>query len=198
METETAPVLDKPWHRPGAVGYALSRLRGLARPPTRVYEPAPGALAIDSDVAVTLRDGTVLRVNVYRPPAEGRFPVLLSAHPYGKDSLPTKTRLGHRVSIQYRVLRQTGQVTFSTLTGWEAPDPVWWTERGYAIVNSDLRGAELPAARALCSLTRRGRTFTTSSSGRARNPGAPARWVSSGSRTWRCLNGRRQRYDLRA
>jgi uncharacterized protein len=45
------------------------------------------------------------------------------------------------VSIQYRVLRQTSRVAFSTLTGWEAPDPVWWTEHGYAVVNCDLRGA---------------------------------------------------------
>jgi uncharacterized protein len=33
----------------------------------------------------------VLRVNVYSRPAEGRFPVLLSAHPYGKDKLPVKS-----------------------------------------------------------------------------------------------------------
>ena len=106
-----------------------------------MYEPPASALTIDHDVAVTVRDGTVLRVNVYRPTGEGRFPVLLSAHPYGKDQLPVRTLLGYRVSIQYRVLRQTDQVTFSTMTGWEAPDPVWWTERGYAVVNGDLRGA---------------------------------------------------------
>jgi predicted acyl esterase len=141
MEAQTKPVLDKPWRRPGAARYALSRLRGLARLRTRVYEPPPGALTIDHDVAVPVRDGTMLRVNVYRPRREGRFPILLSAHPYGKDELPVKRLLGHRVSIQYRVLRQTDNVTFSTLTGWEAPDPVWWTARGYAVVNCDLRGA---------------------------------------------------------
>jgi uncharacterized protein len=141
MEAETAPGLDVPWRRPGAARYALSRLSGLARLRTRVYQPPPGALTIDHDVAVTVRDGTVLRVNVYRPRGGGKFPVLLSAHPYGKDQLPVKTLLGYRVSLQYRVLRQTGQVTFSTLTGWESPDPVWWSERGYAVVNCDLRGA---------------------------------------------------------
>jgi uncharacterized protein len=141
MQPDTSPVLDRPWHRPGAVRYALSRLVGLAKPPTRVYEPQAAALTIDHDVAVTVRDGTLLRVNVYRPPGEGRFPVLLSAHPYGKDQLPVKTLLGYRVSIQYRVLRQTDEVSFSTLTGWEAPDPVWWTEHGCAVVNCDLRGA---------------------------------------------------------
>ena len=38
-------------------------------------------------------------------------------------------------------LRQTGQVRFSSLTGWEAPNPVWWAAQGYAVVNCDLRGA---------------------------------------------------------
>jgi putative CocE/NonD family hydrolase len=136
-----APALDKPWRRPGAARYALSRMRGLARLRTRVYEPPPGTLTIDHDVAVTMRDGTVLRANIYRPPGEGRFPVLLAAHPYGKDKLPAKTLFGYRVSVQYRVLRQTDKVHFSTLTGWEAPDPAWWTERGYTVVDCDLRGA---------------------------------------------------------
>jgi uncharacterized protein len=138
---ETAPALDKPWHRPGAALYALSRLRGLAGRSTSVYEPPPGSLVIDHDVAITVRDGTTLRANVYRPPGDGRFPVLLSAHPYRKDALPVKTLLGHRVSIQFRVLRQPKRVRFSTLTTWEAPDPAWWTKQGYAVVNCDLRGA---------------------------------------------------------
>ena len=53
-------------------------------------------------------------------------PVLMSAHPYGKDNVPKRRGRGWRVSVQYRMLRQTGQVRFSSLTGWEAPDPVWW------------------------------------------------------------------------
>jgi predicted acyl esterase len=141
MEAQTVPALDKPWHRPGAARYALSRLRGLAMPRARVYQPPAGSLIIDRDIAVVVRDGTVLRVNVYRPPGAGKFPVILSAHPYGKDTLPAKKLLGYRLSVQYRVLRQTASVRFSSLTGWESPDPVWWTERGYAVVNCDLRGA---------------------------------------------------------
>ena len=136
-----APDLDKPWHRPGAVAYGLSRLRGLVARSTSVYEPSPAAIVIDHDVAVTMRDGIVLRLNVYRPSHGGRFPVVLSAHPYGKDALPVRTLLGHRVSIQYRILRQPTKVRFSTVTTWEAPDPAWWTRHGYAVVNCDLRGA---------------------------------------------------------
>jgi len=86
-------------------------------------------------------DGTVLRVNVYRPPGEGPFPVLLSAHPYGKDKLPSRRGRRSRFSVQYRMMRQPAPVTFSTLTSWEAPDPAWWAGQGYAVVNADLRGA---------------------------------------------------------
>ena len=46
-----------------------------------------------------------------------------------------------KFSFQYRILRQTGPVRFSSLTGWEAPDPAWWVSQGYAVVNCDLRGA---------------------------------------------------------
>jgi uncharacterized protein len=89
-----------------------------------------------------VRDGTTLRVNVVLPTGQGPFPVLLSAHPYGKDDLPRRGHAGgYRVSIQYRMLRQPGRVRFSSLTGWVAPDPAWWAGQGYAVVNCDLRGA---------------------------------------------------------
>ena len=111
---------DQPWRRPGAARYALERLRGFARSPADVYPAQPAALTIDNNVAVPTRDGTVLRVNVYRPPDGGPFPVLLCAHPYGKDNLPTKKKRGHgySVSIQYQVLRQPTRPRFSELTGW--------------------------------------------------------------------------------
>ncbi|WP_347350333.1 CocE/NonD family hydrolase [Intrasporangium sp.] len=133
--------LERPWRRPGAVGYALARVRGIARPPVTVYEPAPGSVVSDLDVAVPMRDGTLLRVNAYRPPGDGPFPVILSAHPYGKDRLPSRRGGRSRFSAQYRIMRQPAPVSFSTLTSWEAPDPAWWTAQGYAVVNADLRGS---------------------------------------------------------
>jgi uncharacterized protein len=138
---ESMTSLDRPWRRPGAAWYALRRLPGLLRPPVDVYEPTADSVSVLRDLPVTVRDGTTLRVNVVLPPGAGRFPVLLSAHPYGKDNLPKRRGLGWQVSVQYRALRQTGTVRFSSLTGWEAPDPAWWAAQGYAVVNCDLRGA---------------------------------------------------------
>src|ERR1700729_24702 len=98
--------LDRPWRRPGAAWYAFRRLPGLLRPPVNVYEPAMGSVSVLWDLPVVVRDGTTLRVNVVRPARGGRFPVLMSAHPYGKDNLPRRRGSGWRVSVQYRVLRQ--------------------------------------------------------------------------------------------
>jgi uncharacterized protein len=133
--------LDRPWRRPGAAWYAVRRLPGLLRPPVDVYEPAAGSVRALLDVPVAVRDGTTFRVNVYLPASAGPVPVLMSAHPYGKDNLPRRRGRRWRVSVQYRVLRQTGRVRFSSLTGWESPDPAWWAGQGYAVVNCDLRGA---------------------------------------------------------
>ncbi len=68
------------------------------------------------------------------------------------------------------MLRQTGPIRISALTGWEAPDPVWWTARGYAVVNADLREREPRTASGRCCPTRRVRTSATSSSGPAAQP----------------------------
>ncbi|HVX06862.1 CocE/NonD family hydrolase [Humibacter sp.] len=130
---------DKPWRRPGAFAYARRRVRALVRPPVEVYE-TPADVVKHHDVAVTMADGVVLRVNVYRPRGDGPFPVILCAHPYGKDALPSKKRRGWSFSPQYRIMNQPQPVRFSDQTSWEAPDPAWWVAHGYAVVNADTRG----------------------------------------------------------
>jgi predicted acyl esterase len=111
----------------------------MAFPRVKITAPAPG-IRRELDVAFTVRDGTKLRMNVFRPDREGRFPVLLCAHPYGKDVLPRRVPFGYLPLTRYRFLRQPDPVTFSALTTWEAPDPSHWVPRGYAVVNLDLRG----------------------------------------------------------
>lgn len=82
---------DRPWKRPGAARYAVERLRGAPHA-TEVYLPDPAAVVIQHDVAVATRDRTVRRVNVYLPPGDRPFPVLLSAYPYNMDNTPKKKR----------------------------------------------------------------------------------------------------------
>ena len=139
--TIPATGLERAWRRPGALRYALARVRGAVRPPVHVSEPAAGAVITLHDEPVPMRDGVRLRVNVYRPAGDGPFPVLVCAHPYGKDRLPRRRGRRSHFSPQYRIMRQPAPVSFSTLTSWEAPDAAWWTARGYVVVNADLRGS---------------------------------------------------------
>ncbi len=124
-----------PWGRRLAV--ARRRLANARRPGVTVL-PAPDGVVTEWDVPVTMRDGTTLRVNVFRPATDGPVPVILCAHPYGKDGIPARSG---GVNGQYRVFPQPHPIRFSEWTGWEAPDPATWVPRGYAVVNADLRGA---------------------------------------------------------
>jgi putative CocE/NonD family hydrolase len=73
--------------------------------------PAKG-VAVEFDVPAKMRDGVVLRANVYRPHGDGPWPTLLNRLPYGKD-----------VSIQL---------------GWL--DPVHAARQGFMVVVQDTRG----------------------------------------------------------
>lgn len=66
-------------------------------------------MIVERNVAVPMRDGVVLRADVYRPDARGRFPTLVNRTPYGKDGMlegggePTvgrAARSGYAVVVQ--------------------------------------------------------------------------------------------------
>lgn len=44
------------------------------------------AVTYERNVAVKMRDGTTLKADIFRPSAEGKFPVLLQRTPYNKDN----------------------------------------------------------------------------------------------------------------
>jgi putative CocE/NonD family hydrolase len=44
------------------------------------------AVRVERDVSAKMRDGVTLRADIYRPDAEGKFPVLLQRTPYNKSS----------------------------------------------------------------------------------------------------------------
>jgi uncharacterized protein len=125
----------------GAPGlaYAAHRAWRFLAPGVTVTDP-PAGVRFERDVAVAVRDGTILRVNVFRPEAPGRYPVIMSAHPYGKDHLLRRYWFGYPPPLMYRLMRQPSSVRFSAWTSWEAPDPAYWVPRGYVVVNCDLRG----------------------------------------------------------
>lgn len=97
---------------------------------------AQAPFLVERDVRVTMRDGIALALNVYRPAGGERVPVVMSVTPYGKDALPD------RVGMTFMRLAgvRFGRLDCSQWTGFEAPDPLFWTTAGYAVVQADVRG----------------------------------------------------------
>jgi predicted acyl esterase len=123
----------------GSLRRVLWRIGRLCRPLVEITG-APSDVTAEWDVPVVLSDGTTLRANVFRPASAEPVPVIMSAHPYGKDRIPANGRAGKGINVQFRMLPQPRPVRISAWTGWEAPDPVTWVRRGYAVVNADARG----------------------------------------------------------
>jgi putative CocE/NonD family hydrolase len=81
-------------------------------------------MKVEADVGLTMSDGVRLSARVYRPAAEGKFPVLLAVSPYQHE---------------------TDSIPHSTLFLWREVGPVdWYVEaQGYVIVHVDVRGTGL-------------------------------------------------------
>ena len=90
-------------------------------------------MKITWDVAVPLRDGTKIYVDFFQPESfQGKLPILMTWTPYGKHGPKT-----------FAIFPNSGvpEGTVSQYAVWEGPDPIYWTKRGYAIVNADTRGS---------------------------------------------------------
>jgi putative CocE/NonD family hydrolase len=65
-------------------------------------------ITVEFDVPAAMRDGTVLRANIFRPADDGAYPIALTRTPYGKDyttvtpflDAPRMARAGYIVVIQ--------------------------------------------------------------------------------------------------
>lgn len=90
-----------------------------------------GDMIFERDVAVTLRDGTTIFNDVFRPEADGEYPVVLGYAPFGKHP-----------HIDWEAAFPGSEIPpgNSKYTAFEAVDPVVWTKAGYFVVNADPRG----------------------------------------------------------
>ena len=98
------------------------------------FKALPVDVVLEKDVAVRLRDGTTIHVDVFRPAGTEPVPVIVAWSPYGKGQ-------GTSVSVM-GVFGLVGlpNSAVSGLEKFEAPDPAYWCARGYAICNPDVRG----------------------------------------------------------
>jgi predicted acyl esterase len=127
-------------------------------------------LIFERDVLIATRAGGALGANVYRPVAEGTFPVIMTVGPYGKDR--------HWADRNQEHARDLGGGPF---VNWETPDPETWVPKGYVVVRVDNRGTGSSPG----FLNPFSRTITTRSNGRRSSRGARARSGCSGSRSTR-------------
>jgi len=96
-------------------------------------------MRVDWDVPIPVDDGIVLRADVYRPVAEGQYPVILSYGPYAKG---LAFQEGYPSAWERMVEQHPDVAAGSTnrYQNWEAVAPEKWVPDGYACVRVDSRG----------------------------------------------------------
>ncbi|MBX6426331.1 MAG: CocE/NonD family hydrolase [Variibacter sp.] len=97
-------------------------------------------MRIDWDVPIKMDDGIVLRADVFRPLAEGRYPVILSYGPYAKG---LSFQEGYKANWA-RLVKAAPEVlegSSNKYQNWELVDPEKWVPDGYVCVRVDSRGA---------------------------------------------------------
>lgn len=97
-------------------------------------------MQIDWDVAIPMKDGVVLRADIYRPIGSKKVPVIMSYGPYAKG---LDFRQGYK-SQWARVVEAVPEIlegSSNKYQNWELVDPERWVPEGYACVRVDSRGA---------------------------------------------------------
>jgi putative CocE/NonD family hydrolase len=94
---------------------------------TAVYQ----ALKLDKDVRIPMRDGAYVVADVFRPDADGRFPIIMTMGPYSKDI----HFRDWNPRLDYEHLPERGPYMH-----WETVNPEWWVPQGYVVIRVDGRG----------------------------------------------------------
>ncbi len=82
----------------------------------------------ERDIPIKLRDSVTIYTDIYRPVNGVKVPAIISWSPYGKQ-VPQNASNG------------VPQEAVSGLQKFEGPDPAYWCNHGYAVINIDARGA---------------------------------------------------------
>ncbi len=101
---------------------------------------AMDGMLVEFDVPIAMDDGIVLRADVFRPPDDGQFPVILTYGPYAKglhfeDGYPDAWRM---MCEDYPDVPANSTNKYQA---WEVADPEKWVREGYVCVRVDSRGA---------------------------------------------------------
>ena len=84
-------------------------------------------IILERDVDIPMRDGTLLKADVFRPAKAGRYPVIMNLGPYQKE----------KVWVTPPDLEEPG----NDYMNWETVNPLWWVPKGYIAIRVDGRGS---------------------------------------------------------
>lgn len=106
----------------------------------REVELHDGATMIyDQNVPITVRDGSIVHANVFRPKIPGRYPVIMGASPYGKD-ISMKESFGYGWA-KLREVPDLCEKSSCEFIRWEQVDPERWVADGYVVIQLEVRGS---------------------------------------------------------
>lgn len=97
-------------------------------------KPLACDILLERDVPIKLRDGVTIYADVFRPTDGKPCPAILVWSPYGKE-------IGGQMLDDVPGRAGVPVEATSGLEKFEGPDPAYWVDHGYAIVNVDKRGA---------------------------------------------------------
>ena len=102
-----------------------SESKGVRADDPQSRQPRYAEMIVETDIDIPMRDGLCLKANVFRPKAEGTFPVILSMGPYHKDT----------PSWEGSLATPTAYPAFEQLS------PEDYVPAGYVMVRIDTRGS---------------------------------------------------------
>lgn len=97
-------------------------------------------MQIDWDAPIEMDDGLILRADVFRPPGDGQYPVIMSYGPYAKGQAFQEGYKGNWARL-IKAAPNVLEGSSNKYQNWELVDPEKWVPDGYAIVRVDSRGA---------------------------------------------------------
>jgi predicted acyl esterase len=95
-----------------------------------IYVAEPGIIC-EQDVQVTLRDGTKIYTDIFRPEGQTAIPAIVSWSYFGKRQAEGST--------EWQLIG-VPPGTVSKMAKFESCDPAYWCHKGYAVANVDPRG----------------------------------------------------------
>lgn len=128
--------MNKQWPEPKiAMRQGQHPSESMFPPPPPEYSASEeDGMLIERNVAVTLSTGIRMYIDIYRPQGDAGqadLPIILAWSPYGK----------HRTSATFRYPGSgIEEGWMSRHTAFEAPDPAYWCQAGYAVVYADPPG----------------------------------------------------------